>query len=160
MKDYIVMLASVVGAFVLVTLLGQVSHSLVRVVNIFSLVVVYFAVEKGEVTGACLGAACGLLQDSFSLGVFGVAGIAKTVMGFLAGYSSARVNILPLGRNFVFILILVTLELIIWMGLTSVVFSEPVNFDNGLLFFQPLVTTILGAGCFAFLRKHLSPATG
>jgi rod shape-determining protein MreD len=77
MKDLIRTGLSVLVAFLLYSLLAKISVSLLFLFNFFSLIVIYFALEKGEIYGACLGAICGLIQDSFSMSVFGVAGIAK-----------------------------------------------------------------------------------
>jgi rod shape-determining protein MreD len=118
--------------------------------------VIYFAVEKGEIYGACLGAFCGLIQDSFSISVFGVAGIAKTIVGFLAGYFAGKINVTPIRRSFFFILVLNCVELLIWAGLYSFIFSERVNTGGGLLFFQPLLTAFLGAAVFSQLRRKKS----
>ena len=38
----------------------------------------------------CSGTMCGLVQDTFSLGVFGVAGLTKTLLGFWTGYISRQ----------------------------------------------------------------------
>ncbi len=90
MKDFVKVSLGIIIAFLLHTTLSKISPSLVLLFNVFSLVVIYFAVEKNEVFGACLGAFCGLIQDSFSLGVFGVAGLAKTIAGFTAGYIAKK----------------------------------------------------------------------
>lgn len=147
------MALSVIGAFLLYSVLGKISLSLLHFFNFFSLVVIYFAMEKGEIYGACLGAFCGLIQDSFSMGVFGVAGIAKTIMGFLAGYFAGKINVTPLRRAFFFIFILNCVELLIWAGLYTFIFSLKVNTGGGLLFFEPLLTALLGAAVFHLVRK-------
>lgn len=153
MKDFVEMALSVIGAFLLYSLLAKVSVTSLFLFNFFSLVVIYYALEKGEIYGACLGAFCGLLQDSFSMSVFGVAGIAKTIMGYLAGYFSGKVNVTPIKRNFVFIFLLLCLELVIWAILYSFIFSERVSTGGGLLFFQPLITAVLGSLAYRFVRK-------
>ena len=147
------MVLAVVAAFLLYSLLAKISVSLLFLLNFFSLIVIYYAMEKGEIYGACLGAFCGLLQDSFSLGVFGVAGIAKTIMGYSAGYFSGKINVTPLKRKIVFIFLLLCSELLIWAFLYSFIFSERVNTGGNLIFFQPLVTAVLGALVFRFIRK-------
>jgi rod shape-determining protein MreD len=153
MKDFFWMALSVIAAFLLYSVLGEISLSLLHLFNFFSLVVIYFAMEKGEIYGACLGAFCGLIQDSFSMGVFGVAGIAKTIMGFLAGYFAGKINVTPLRRAFFFIFILNCVELLIWAGLYTFIFSLKVNTGGGLLFFEPLLTALLGAAVFHLVRK-------
>ncbi len=48
-------------------------------------VVVYVALTSGAVTGLFAGTVAGFVQDTMSSGVIGIGGLAKTVVGFLAG---------------------------------------------------------------------------
>lgn len=153
MKDFVKVSLGIIIAFLLHTALSKISPSLVLLFNVFSLVVIYFAVEKNEVFGACLGAFCGLIQDSFSLGVFGVAGLAKTIAGFTAGYIAKKIDVHPPLRSFVFIFLLISFEFILWALLYSFVFSGSINTGRGLIFFQPLSTALVGSVLFFFLRK-------
>ncbi len=153
MKDFVKVSLGIIIAFLLYTTLSKISPSLVLLFNVFSLVVIYFAVEKNEVFGACLGAFCGLIQDSFSLGVFGVAGLAKTIAGFTAGYIAKKIDVHPPLRNFVFIFLLISFEFILWALLYSFVFSGSINTGRGLIFFKPLSTALVGSVLFFFLRK-------
>ncbi len=148
------MILSVLAAFVLTSVVSKISFSLFYLFNFFSLVVLYFALEKGEIYGACLGALCGLIQDSFSLGIFGVAGIAKTILGYSAGYFSSKINVVPFRRNFVFIFVLIIVELIVWTGLQSFIFAEKVYTGNAWIFFQPLGTAALGSILYHYIRKQ------
>lgn len=157
MKEFFRIFLSIIVAFLLYTLLGKISVSLLLLVNFFSLVVIYFALEKGEIYGACLGTCCGLLQDSFSLGVFGVAGISKTIMGFLAGYVSGKINLTSVKRNFIFVLALLFVDLLIWGILYSFIFSEKVDTRGGMIFFQPVITALIWmmAYRFIFTKKQM-----
>jgi rod shape-determining protein MreD len=112
---------------------------------------------KGELFGVVLGALCGLLQDSFSMGVFGVAGLSKTLLGFLAGYVSRKMNVIPFFRNFIFIFILATGELAVWAFLYALIFSKRMITGNALFFFQPLATAVLGSSIFALARRLKAP---
>ena len=151
MRDFIKIILSILIAILLYTTLGKIFPSLIYLFNFFSLVVIYFAIRKEEVLGACLGAACGLIQDSLSLGVFGVYGLAKTITGYLAGYLSKKIDLLSIFRIFVFILFLVSVEFILWMLLYSFVFSEKISIGKGILLFQPLSTALLGSFIFSIL---------
>jgi rod shape-determining protein MreD len=153
MKDFIKVSLGIIIAFLLYTTLSKISPYLVLLINVFSLVVIYFAVEKNEIFGACVGAFCGLIQDSFSLGVFGVAGLAKTIAGFTAGYIAKKIDVHPPLRSFVFIFLLISFEFILWALLYSFVFSGSINTGRGLIFFQPLSTALVGSVLFFFLRK-------
>ena len=48
-------------------------------------VVVYVALTSGPVTGMLTGSLAGIVQDAMSSGVIGVGGLAKSIVGFLAG---------------------------------------------------------------------------
>ena len=154
MRDFIGALVGLILAFAVYTILGRISPALIQLLNVFSLVVITFAMKKDEVFGACYGAFCGLVQDSFSLGVFGVAGLAKTILGFLAGYISKKVDVVPFFRSFLFIFTLASLEFVIWAVLYTFIFSERINTGKGLIFFQPLCTALAGSLLIFFLRKR------
>ena len=48
-------------------------------------VVVYVALTSGPITGMFAGSLAGLIQDALSSGVIGIGGLAKSIVGFLAG---------------------------------------------------------------------------
>jgi len=54
-------------------------------VDLVLVVVVYVALTSGAVTGMFAGSVAGLVQDALSSGVIGIGGLAKSVVGFLAG---------------------------------------------------------------------------
>jgi rod shape-determining protein MreD len=153
MRDFVRVGIGILVAFLFYTIFSRVSPSFLLFFNIFSLVVFFFAAEKGEIFGSCLGAACGLLQDYFSFGVYGVAGLAKTISGYLAGYISKKIDVQPPIRNFFFLLILLSFELIVWALLYSFIIPENLNTGNGLLFFQPLITAFVGSVLFFLMKK-------
>ena len=93
MKEFIQVTVGIILAFLIFLGLKTISFSLIQLFNIFGLIVIYFAIRKGEIFGSCLGAGCGLIQDAFSLGVFGVAGLSKTILGFLAGYIAKKIDV-------------------------------------------------------------------
>ena len=57
-------------------------------IDLVLIVVVYIAIKSGAVTGLLAGTVAGLIQDSLSSGVLGIGGLAKTLVGFLAGMST------------------------------------------------------------------------
>jgi rod shape-determining protein MreD len=54
-------------------------------VDLVLVVVVYVALTSGPATGLLSGAFAGLAQDALSSSVIGIGGLAKTLVGFLAG---------------------------------------------------------------------------
>jgi rod shape-determining protein MreD len=131
MKDIIRAAAALCLAFVILTLLESFTPAAAHVVNILSLVVFYFAMRKNEVFCAVLGMICGLVQDSFSIGVFGVSGLVKTLSGFAAGFIARRFNVISFRRNFLFIFFLTTFELVNWALLYSFLFSGNIPSGGG-----------------------------
>jgi rod shape-determining protein MreD len=157
LKDILEAAAATLAAFLLYSLAGRASPPLLLVFNAFSLVVILFAVWKGEVFGAVLGTACGLLQDSFSLGVFGIAGLSKTLLGVAAGFVSRKMQLGPALRSFVFVFVCSAGELAVWIFLYALVFSRKLGSGNALVLFQPLVTAALGSALFALARRLKAP---
>jgi rod shape-determining protein MreD len=157
LKDILEAAAATLAAFLLYSLAGRASPPLLLVFNAFSLVVILFAVWKGEVFGAVLGTACGLLQDSFSLGVFGIAGLSKTLLGVAAGFISRKMQVGPPLRSFVFVFVCSAGELVVWTLLYALVFSRKIASGNALVLFQPLATAALGSALFGLARRLKAP---
>ena len=153
MTDVLRAFLATVLAVLIYSLAGGAGPMFIVVPNAFSVIVLYFSVRRGEVFGAFLGTACGLVQDAFSLGVFGVGGLTKTLLGFWAGFVSRRIDVAPFFRNGLFMLVMSVLEMILWVLATAVVRRESLNFHGGLILLQPLVTALLGSSLFAVERR-------
>lgn len=153
MRDLLESSLGLIFSLIIFFLFSHISVYLIQAINIFSLLVIYLSSARDEIYGACLGAVCGLIQDSFSLGVFGVAGIAKTIMGFLAGFISKRFDVSSPSRSFLYIFVLITIELIFWAFLYSFIYSKTLNTGNGVIFLQPFITALIGSLLFPKIRK-------
>lgn len=153
MRNFIEISLGIIIAFILYTVFGKISYSLPLLFNFFSLIVIYFALTKGEIYGACLGSVSGLIQDSFSLGVFGISGLTKTIIGYSAGYISQRINVIPFIRNFLFIFTMMIGEIAISYLLYYFIYPEYMKEISPFFLFQPLSTAILGSFIFLLLRK-------
>ncbi|MBD3413757.1 MAG: rod shape-determining protein MreD [Candidatus Aminicenantes bacterium] len=153
MKKYIYILLTILVVFIVYTFLGRISPEIPVALNLFTIMVVYLAVLDGEVMGAVFGAVCGLIQDSFSLGVFGVAGIATTLMGYLAGFISRKIYVISFFKIFLFIFTMSSFQLIVWKLIHSFVFSEPVFSESHVILSQPFFNALVGSALFPFFRK-------
>jgi rod shape-determining protein MreD len=99
--------AAVVLATVLaLTLQTTLARFLIRgtlAIDLVLVVVVYVALVAGPVTGLMTGAFAGLVQDALSSGVIGISGLAKTVVGFVAGIVGTQfIVVQPIPRFVVF----------------------------------------------------------
>jgi rod shape-determining protein MreD len=54
-------------------------------VDLVLVAVVYVALITGPATGMLAGSAAGLIQEALSSGIIGIGGLAKAIVGFLAG---------------------------------------------------------------------------
>jgi rod shape-determining protein MreD len=112
------------GVFLAVALAVALQTTLARfvirglvAVDLVLVAVVYVALTSGPVTGLLSGTFAGLVQDALTTGVVGIGGLAKTVVGFLAGIIGTQFIVTqPLPRFVVFFGATV-LHAIIYIGL-------------------------------------------
>ncbi|HZT75778.1 MAG TPA: rod shape-determining protein MreD [Vicinamibacterales bacterium] len=90
-------------------------------VDLVLVAVVYVALTSGPVAGLLTGSVAGLIQDALAArSVIGIGGLAKTVVGFLAGIIGTQFIVAqPLPRFIVF-LGATALHALIFMGLYSI----------------------------------------
>ena len=80
--------------------------------------VVFIALAFGPVTGMLCGAAAGLMQDVLVASpVIGIAGLAKTIVGFLAGLIGTQLIVVQPIPRFVVFLGATALHAVIFIGL-------------------------------------------
>lgn len=110
-------LAAVAAALALQTTLASLVIRGTAALDLVLIVVVYIALISGPVSGTLLGGAAGLVQDALSTGIIGVGGLAKTIVGFLAGMLGTQfILTAPLSRFVVFVLATI-LHATVFMGL-------------------------------------------
>jgi len=86
-------------------------------VDLVLVVVVYVALTTGPVTGLLTGTVAGLIQDALASPVIGIGGLAKTVVGFLAGIIGTQFIVAQSLPRFVVFLGATVLHALIFMGL-------------------------------------------
>ena len=110
-------IVAVAVALALQTTLSRMAVRSTVAVDLVLVVVVYVALTSGPATGLLTGAFAGLVQDSLSYSVIGIGGLAKTIVGFLAGIIGSQFIVAqPLPRFVVFFGATV-LHAIVFMGL-------------------------------------------
>ena len=80
-------------------------------------VVVYVALTTGPVAGMLAGSAAGIIQDALSSGVIGIGGLAKSVVGFVAGVVSQQFIVTAALPRFVMFLAATAGHAAVFMGL-------------------------------------------
>ncbi|MDD8019710.1 MAG: rod shape-determining protein MreD [Acidobacteriota bacterium] len=152
----LVLFLILVLAFVLYSLLGRLSPDLVVLINTFSLAVLLSAMIYGEVEGAVMGTVAGLLEDSFSHSVFGLAGMSLTITGFLAGWISHKVDLNSFGKRTAILFFLSLFQLLIWAILYGLIFKKSLLSSRPGLYFQPVMNAIIASllvGLFHPVKK-------
>jgi len=78
---------------------------------------VYLALTMGPATGVLAGALAGLVQDALSSNVIGIGGLAKTLVGFLAGIIGTQFIVVHTLPRFVVFFSATVLHAVVFMGL-------------------------------------------
>jgi rod shape-determining protein MreD len=86
-------------------------------VDLVLVVVVYLALTMGPTTGLLAGALAGLVQDALSSNVIGIGGLAKTLVGFLAGIIGTQFIVVHTLPRFVVFFSATVLHAVVFMGL-------------------------------------------
>ena len=124
-------------------------------VDLVLVVVVYAALTTGPVTGLLTGTFAGIVQDALSSGVIGIGGLAKTIVGFLAGIIGTQFIVAqPLPRFVVFFAATV-LHAVLFIGLYELLDLRTFGAPYGAVVGQCLGNAIVGV--LAFQVAELLP---
>jgi rod shape-determining protein MreD len=86
-------------------------------VDLVLVAVVYVALSSGPVTGLFAGTFAGLVQDALATGIVGIGGLAKTIVGFLAGIIGTQFIVTQPIPRFVVFFAASVLHAVVFMGL-------------------------------------------
>jgi rod shape-determining protein MreD len=118
-------------------------------------VVVYAALIAGPVTGLLTGTVAGLVQDALSSGVVGIGGLAKTVVGFLAGVIGTQfIVVQPLPRLVVFFAATIV-HAVLFIGLYELLDLRQFGAPYGAIVGQAVGNAVVGV--FAFQLTEFLP---
>lgn len=124
-------------------------------VDLVLVAVVYVALTAGPVTGMLAGTFAGLVQDALTSGILGIGGLAKTIVGFLAGIIGTQFIVTNSLPRFVVFLAATLLHAVVFMGLYVVLdirhFGAPYAQVTGQAFGNAFV------GVIAFQVVELLP---
>jgi rod shape-determining protein MreD len=86
-------------------------------IDLVLVVVVYVALTTGPGTGMLAGSVAGIIQDALSSGVIGIGGLAKSLVGFLAGVIGQQFIVTAALPRFVMFLAATVVHSAMFMGL-------------------------------------------
>lgn len=110
-------LAAILIAIALQTTLASLVLRGSAAIDLVLIVVVYVAIKSGPVTGLMAGTVAGLIQDALSSGILGIGGLAKTIVGFLAGVLGSQFIVTAPVPRFLLLLLATGLHAGIFVGL-------------------------------------------
>ena len=146
-------IATVMALVAQTTLARFVSGTIV--VDLVLVVVVYAALLAGPVTGLLTGTFAGLLQDALSIGVIGIGGLAKTIVGFLAGVIGTQFIVSQAPSRFVVFFAATVLHAVIFMGLYQLLGLRDFGAPYGKVLEQAFANAVVGT--VAFQAAELLP---
>jgi rod shape-determining protein MreD len=117
-------------------------------VDFVLIAVVYVALTSGPVTGLLSGTFAGLVQDALSSGVIGIGGLAKTVVGFLAGVIGTQFIVTHSLPRFVVFFLATIVHAIIFMGLYILLDLRHFGTPYAAVIRQALANAIIGIVAF------------
>jgi rod shape-determining protein MreD len=113
-----------VGIFIAIALALALQTTLARfliggtaAVDLVLVVVVYVALTTGPGSGMLAGSVAGIIQDALSSGVIGIGGLAKSIVGFLAGVIGQQFIVTAALPRFVMFMAATALHSAVFMGL-------------------------------------------
>ena len=112
-----VALAAILVAVAAQTTLASLAFRGGTAIDLVLIVVVYIAIKSGPVSGLFAGTVAGLIQDALSSGILGIGGLAKTIVGFLAGVLATQFIVTAPLPRFMLLLLGTVLHAAIFMGL-------------------------------------------
>ena len=122
------------------------------VIDFVLVIVVFTALIAGRDSGMWAGTIAGLMQDAMSGGVIGMAGLSKTVVGFLAGVISTQFIVAQAPARFVVFFLATVVDAVIFMGLYELLglrqFTSPVATIAG----RALANAVVGVLAFKLVE--------
>jgi len=148
------------GVFVAIALALALQTTLARfvvggsaAVDLVLVAVVAIALTIGPVGGMLAGSAAGLIQDSLSSGVVGIGGLAKTIVGFLAGAFGQQFIVTAALPRLVIFIAATVLHGAVFMGLYSVLGLRDFPSPWKPLAAQALSNALVGIVAFGIIES-------
>lgn len=145
-------LVAVAVALALQTTLSRVAMRSTVAVDLVLVVVVYVGLTSGPATGLLTGTFAGLVQDALSSPVIGIGGLAKTIVGFLAGIIGSQFIVTQSLPRFVVFFGATVLHAIVFMGLYVVLGLRQFGTPYAAVATQAAANAVIGVVAFQIVE--------
>lgn len=122
-------------------------------VDLVLVAVVYVALTTGPVSGMLAGSAAGLIQDALSSGVVGIGGLAKSIVGFLAGAFGQQFIVTAALPRLVMFVAATALHAAVFMGLYELLGLRAFPSPWKAVTTQALGNALVGIVAFTFIES-------
>lgn len=130
-----------------------------RILELPLLVVIYFALaRRSPIGGIMAGAVVGLAQDSLSRDPIGVFAVSETVVGFLAGMVSSRMEAESAAVRFIVVLALYYVSVFTVYALQVALLGQAAQLSLRGTVLASLVNAVAGVLIFKVLDRFRKPA--
>jgi len=150
----------VVGVLVAIALALALQTTLARflvggtaALDLVLVVVVYVALTSGPATGMFAGSLAGLIQDALSSGVIGVGGLAKSIVGFLAGSIGQQFIVTAALPRFVMFVAATAMHAAVFMGLYVLLGLRSFASPWAAILSQAVGNAVIGMVAFAIVES-------
>ena len=116
-------------------------------------VVVYVALTTGPVSGLLAGSVAGIIQDALSSGVVGIGGLAKSIVGFVAGVIGQQFIVTAALPRFVMFVAATALHAAVFMGLYVVLELRTFSAPWTAIASQAVVNAAVGMIAFTLIES-------
>jgi rod shape-determining protein MreD len=121
-------------------------------VDLVLVAVVYVALSSGPVTGLFAGTFAGLVQDALTTGIIGIGGLAKTIVGFLAGIIGTQFIVTQPIPRFVVFFAASVLHAVVFMGLYALLDMRHFGMPYAAIAGQGLANAVVGVLIFQLVE--------
>ena len=146
-------LVAIALALALQTTLARFFVAGTAAVDLVLVVVVSVALTTGPGSGMLAGSAAGIIQDALSSGVIGIGGLAKSIVGFLAGVIGQQFIVTAALPRFVMFLGATALHSTVFMGLYVLLGLRTFSSPWTAVLSQALGNAVVGMIAFAIIES-------
>jgi rod shape-determining protein MreD len=146
-------LIAIALALALQTTLARFLVSGTAALDLVLIVVVYVALTTGPVTGMLAGSVAGLIQDGLSSGLIGIGGLAKSVVGFVAGVVGQQFILTAALPRFVTFVAATGVHAAVFMGLYALLGLRTFPAPWAAILSQALGNAIVGMIAFTIIES-------
>jgi rod shape-determining protein MreD len=122
-------------------------------IDLVLVAVVYVALTTGPVSGMLAGSLAGLIQDALSSGVVGIGGLAKSIVGFLAGAFGQQFIVTAALPRLVMFIAATAVHAAVFMGLYEVLDLRAFPSPWKAVTTQALGNALVGLVAFTFIES-------